>query len=44
MTLPKGRTFCAKYARVPRFKLPDNVIMEENIKEEQHQKVKEENQ
>ena len=27
VTLPNGRTFCAKYQRVPRSQLPPNVIM-----------------
>ena len=41
VTLPNGRTCYAKYARVPRSRLPDKVIMKKNIKEEQHQKIEE---
>ena len=32
VTLPNGRTFYAKYARVPRSQLPDNVIMKRKYK------------
>ena len=32
VTLPNGRTFYAKYARVPRSQLPDNVIMKKIYK------------
>ena len=27
VTLPNGRTFYAKYTRIPRSQLPDNVLM-----------------
>ena len=32
VTLPNGRTFYAKYARVPRSHIPDNVIMKKKYK------------
>ena len=32
MTLPNGRTFYAKYQRVPRFHLPTNVTMKRKYK------------
>ena len=38
VTLPNGRTFYAKYQRVPRSQLPPNVIRKKNIKEEQQPK------
>ena len=47
VTLPIGRTFHAKYQRVPRSQLPPNVIMRrwyDGIKHEQHRKVEEEDQ
>ena len=42
VTLPNGRTFYVKYARVPRSHIPDNVITKKKKKkEEQHQKIEE---
>ena len=32
VTLPNGRTFYAKYQRVPRSQLPPNVIMKKKYK------------
>ena len=41
VTFLNGRTFYAKYQRLPRSQLPPNVITKKNIKEQQHQKVEE---
>ena len=44
VTLPNCRTFYAKYQRVSRSQLSPNVIMKRKIKEEEHQKVEDEDQ
>ena len=30
VTLPNGRTFVARYKRIPRSELPDNIVMQRN--------------